>query len=255
MALLLAAGAVRAQDQQDAEQRGLAIAREIDRRDQGWETMAVDLTMVLRSRNGQESRRLVSQRMLEVEGDGEKVLMIFSEPKDVRGTAFLNYIHARRPDDQWLFLPALRRVKRISSKRKTGRFMGSEFTYEDLSQFQPEKYEYLYQGEAEHEGRRVFLLRAAPVDTYSGYQYLLMHVDQERYQPLRIDFHDRRGGLAKTMVMNDMKQYLGRYWRADSALMTNHKTGDSTLMLWSDYQFGISLRERDFSPDTLDRIR
>ncbi|HSJ48359.1 MAG TPA: outer membrane lipoprotein-sorting protein, partial [Gammaproteobacteria bacterium] len=111
------------------EERGLAIAREADRRDQGWGDSSASMAMILRNSQGDESHRQVRVRNLEVEGDGDKTLTIFDEPLDVKGTALLTYSHKTGPDDQWLYLPSLARVKRISSRNKSGPFMGSEFAY------------------------------------------------------------------------------------------------------------------------------
>ena len=116
-----------------AEEKGLSIAMEADERDHGWGDLQADLEMILTNKHGQESRRAIRTRSLEVERDGDKGLSIFDSPRDVKGTAFLSFTHATEPDDQWLYLPALKRVKRISSASKSGPFMGSEFAYEDLS--------------------------------------------------------------------------------------------------------------------------
>ncbi|MBR9805324.1 outer membrane lipoprotein-sorting protein, partial [bacterium] len=131
----------------DAAQKGYAIAVESDRRDQGWGDMTAELQMILIDRKGRRSERKLRIRNLEVEGDGDKALTIFDAPRDVKGTAFLSFTHALEPDDQWLFLSALNKVKRISSENKSGPFMGSEFAFEDLSSFEVEKYTYEYIGE------------------------------------------------------------------------------------------------------------
>ena len=115
------------------KERGLWVARQIDQEDQGFVNQVSEATMTLRNKQGQESTRRMTIKSLEVDGDGDKSLTIFSSPRDVKGTAFLSFTHALEPDDQWLFLPALKRVKRISSNNKSGPFMGSEFAYEDIS--------------------------------------------------------------------------------------------------------------------------
>jgi len=99
------------------EEKGLAIAREADRRDSGFGDFTADLNMTLRNKHGQESVREIRIRTLEVEGDGDKSLSIFDTPMDVKGTAFLTFSHKQGDDDQWLYLPALKRVKRISAKQ------------------------------------------------------------------------------------------------------------------------------------------
>ena len=115
-----------------ADEKGLAIAREADSRDDGFGDFAADMIMILKNRHGQESAREMRVRTLEVNGDGDKSLSIFDTPRDIKGTAFLNFTHRTGDDDQWLYLPALKRVKRISSRNKSGSFMGSEFAYEDI---------------------------------------------------------------------------------------------------------------------------
>ena len=89
-----------------AEQKGLAIAIEADKRDTGWGDSSTEMFMTLRNAQGQESKRQMRSRALEVKGDGDKSLTIFDEPRDVKGTAFLSFTHAKTPDDQWLYLPA-----------------------------------------------------------------------------------------------------------------------------------------------------
>ena len=91
-----------------AEEKGLAIAMEMDERDKGWVDQQASLVMVLRNKQGQESTRRIRVRSLEVEADGDKSLTIFDSPADVKGTAFLSFSHPLEPDDQWLYLPALK---------------------------------------------------------------------------------------------------------------------------------------------------
>ena len=98
--------------------------------------------MILRNAQGEESIRKFNSKTLEVDGDGDKSIFIFEHPRDVEGTAVLTFTHKVGPDDQWLYLPALKRVKRISSDNKSGSFVGSEFAYEDLSSQEIEKYTY-----------------------------------------------------------------------------------------------------------------
>ena len=124
------------------EEKGLRIAGEAVLRDEGFGDSEVALTMVLRNRHGEESVRRFRTRTLELIDDGDKTLSVFDEPADVRGTALLTHTHKTGDDDQWLYLPALKRVKRIGSSNRSGSFVGSEFSYEDLSSQEVEKYTY-----------------------------------------------------------------------------------------------------------------
>ncbi len=114
---------------QTPEERGRAIAEEADRQDLGWHDNMANMRMLLRNRHGQTSTRELRRHALEITavGLGDRSLIIFETPRDIKGTALLSHTKILDADDQWLYLPALKRVKRISSKNKSGPFVGSEF--------------------------------------------------------------------------------------------------------------------------------
>lgn len=240
---------------QTAEERGLQIAQEADRRDQGFVDSQADMVMTLRNRQGAESVRDLRVKVLEVQGDGDKSLTIFDEPRDVKGTALLTFAHGVEPDDQWLYLPALKRVKRISSKNKSGPFMGSEFAYEDIGSQEVEKYTYKYLRDDTLDGKAAFVIERYPVDENSGYTRQVLWMDQAEYIPLKIDFYDRKNDLLKTLVFGGYKKYLDKHWRADRMHMENHLTGKSTLLEWKNYQFRTGVDEGDFNQNALKRAR
>lgn len=237
------------------EEKGRAIAVEADKRDTGWKDQKSDMNMILRNRQGQETQREIRNKQLEVEGDGDKSMSIFDSPADVKGTAFLSYTHATKPDDQWLFLPALKRVKRISSNNKSGPFMGSEFAYEDITSQEVEKYTYKWIKDETYEGREAFVLERYPAYKHSGYTKQVAWVDKEMYQPLKVDFYDRKGDLLKTLTYHGYKQYLNKFWRPDRMEMVNHITKKSTTLTWENYAFDNGFTDRDFDKNSLKRAR
>ena len=236
-------------------QRGLEIATEVDRHDTGWHDFQARMTMLLRNKQGEESLRHMHTQSLETANDGDKTLIVFDQPPDVKGTALLSFSHKTGADDQWLYLPALKRVKRIASKNKSGPFMGSEFAYEDLASQEIEKYDYKYLQDEKLDGRESFLIERDPVDPDSGYSYQQVWIEKERYIPLRIEFYDRKRSLLKTLVFRGYRQYLDRYWRADEMFVQNHQTGKSTLLTWQEYRFQTGLKEQDFNKNSLKRAR
>ncbi|MGD8312851.1 MAG: outer membrane lipoprotein-sorting protein [Gammaproteobacteria bacterium] len=238
-----------------AEEQGLAIATEADRRDTGFGDYTSDVRMVLRNKQGQESVREIRNRTLEVEGDGDKTLIIFDKPFDVKGTALLSFTHKTGPDDQWLYLPALKRVKRIASDNKSGPFMGSEFAYEDITSQEVEKYTYKYLRDDTLDGMEVFVFERYPVDEDSGYTRQIIWMDREHYKERKIEYYDRKNALLKTLLFSDYNQYLDRYWRAHDMYMENHQTGKSTRLLQSNFRFRAGLTERDFDKNALKRAR
>lgn len=238
-----------------AEERGLEIARESDRRDTGFIDSTASMIMELRNKQGQTSTREVRVKVLEVNGDGDKSMSIFDTPADIKGTASLTYSHALKPDEQWLYLPALKRVKRINSKNKSGPFMGSEFAYEDISSQEVEKYTYKYLNDEVLNGIDCFVVERYPAYEYSGYTRMVTWINKQEYRPEKIVFYDRKNVMLKTLEFSDYKQYLDQYWRAGNMHMTNHQTGKSTRLSWSHYQFKTGLTDSDFNRNSLMRAR
>jgi len=238
-----------------AEEKGLTIAKEIDLRDKGWNDSVTYMKMILRNKQGQESTRELQLKSLEIESDGDKGLIIFNRPRDVNGTALLSFSHIVNPDDQWLYLPSLKRVKRISSSNKSGPFMGSQFAYEDLTSFEVDKYEYKYLRDETLDGLDTYVIENHPNYQYSGYTRLIVWVDKQRYIPIKIEYFDRKNNLLKTLQFGKYKQYLGKYWRAQEQVMVNHQNGKTTLLALNDYKFRNGLSENDFSKNSLKRSR
>ena len=243
--------------QQSNEQLGREIAAEADRRDLGWGDNASVMRMILRNRNGDESVRELRRQVLETneEGAGDKSLLTFDSPRDVAGTSLLSHTKILDPDDQWLFLPALKRVKRISSANKSGPFVGSEFAYEDLVSQEVEKYDYNFLREETCSELECFVVERIPLYGNSGYTKQVVWWDQDEYRVQRIDFYDRKDSLLKTLTYYGYQQYLGRYWRPDRMAMENHQNGKSTDLVFSEWTFANGLSEGDLTPSRLRRTR
>jgi outer membrane lipoprotein-sorting protein len=236
-----------------AVERGKQIATTADQRDTGFSDYQASLRMVLKDRHGQRSERSVRTRVLEVKDDGDKLLVVFDQPSDIKGTALLTFTHKNSSDDQWLYLPALERVKRIASNNQAGPFMGSEFAYEDLASQEVEKYTYRLLGEEKLANVAAFKVERRPVNTRSGYLRQIVWYDREHFRVIKIDFYDRKDTLLKTLSYVDYKQYLSKHWRASRMEMVNHQTGKSTTLEWSGYKFRTGLGINDFDPQALKR--
>lgn len=255
LAAALAAGVAAPALAETPEAKGLAIAQEADRRNDGFGDTSATMQMILRNRHGEESKREIRSKVLEVKRDGDKSMIVFDQPKDVAGTALLTYTHKSADDDRWLYLPALKRVKRIASSNKSGPFMGSEFAYEDLGSQEPEKYTYKWLRDDKLDGQAVFVFERYPKDPDSGYTRQVIWMDQAEYRPLKIEFYDRKQSLLKTLRFADYQEYLGQYWRPGKLDMVNHQTGKSTTLLFKDYKFRNGFKERDFDQNSLRSAR
>lgn len=238
------------------EEAGYAVAQRNDLSDRGFSSQTATLTMTLRDARGQTTVRDMQIDTFEKEGEGngDRSLTRFFSPPDVEGTALLSHARVLDPDNQWLYLPALRRVKRISSSNKSGPFVGSEFAFEDLTGNELRKYSYNHLGTVEFEGMTLHQVECVPLYERSGYTKLFIYYDDEHFQTRGIEFFDRGGNLFKTLRLTDYRQYEGQYWRPHRQEMTNHLTGKSTVLEYESYEFGVDLNQRDFEPSALDRL-
>ncbi|MGS2723452.1 outer membrane lipoprotein-sorting protein [Porticoccus sp. GXU_MW_L64] len=244
----------------DLQQKGFDIAARSDRSDRGFESSEVELTMVLRNAAGTETRRTLHTKTLELadESVGDKSLIVFHTPADVEGTALLSHAQILKPDNQWLFLPALKRTKRISSANKSGPFVGSEFAFEDFTAQELNKFTYKFLREEpcpQDADLTCDVVERYPAYKKSGYKKQIAWTDQTDFQVRQVEFYDRRGDKLKTLSLLDYKQYEGSIWRTQKMVMVNHKTGKSTDLLYGDYTFKTGLADKDFTKGVLNRLR
>jgi len=247
-------GQALAQDE-TPEEKGLRLALEASASNEGFGDFTAGLTMVLRDRQGRESIRQMRFKVLEVPGDGDKSLFVFDQPRDVQGTALLTHAHANTQDDQWLYLPALERVKRISASTRAGSFMGSEFSYEDMSAPEVEEFTYRYLRDEPCGELTCTVTEQFPMDEKSGYSRKIIWQDTGELRTWKMELYDRRDSHLKTLTFADYELYLDRFWRAGEQTMVNHLTGASTVLHWTDFQFGSGLEDGEFTQTALRRVR
>ncbi len=240
-----------------AEDQGFEIAARSDRSDLGFDNSKVELQMILRNAAGQESSRTLRISTLEKpdESVGDKTLVLFDTPRDIEGTALLSHARILDPDDQWLFLPALKRVKRIASSNKSGPFVGSEFAFEDFTAIELNKYDYRYLGSETCGTLQCDVLERLPLYQNSGYSKQVSWVDRDVFQIRKVEFYDRRGDLLKVLELTDYRQYDNGVWRAHRLTMKNLQTNKETDLVYQDYAFNTDLDNRDFVKGRLSRLR
>jgi hypothetical protein len=257
LAFVLALASLLTARAETPEEKGLAIAREADHRNLGYGDNAVPLTMTIIDEQGGTLERKMEVQTLEIKtpGEGDKSLVTFSQPRDVQGTALLTHTHVQSNDDQWLYLPALKRVKRISSSNKTGAFMGSEFAYEDMVPQVVEKFRYKYLRDETCGALQCFVVESYPAYADSGYKRLVVWTDQTEYRIFKIEFYDLSGALLKTLTAADYRSHLGKYWRPYELFMINHQNKKSTRMAFQPYRFRTGLKAEYFDQANLQRMR
>mgnify|MGYP001156704370 FL=1 len=243
----------------DNKKIGQAIAEEYDDRDLGFNDQISKMKMILINAYGDKNTRLMEARIFERQDRdiGDKSLLLFFNPKDLNGTAMLSFANILKSDEQWLYLPSLKRVKRISSKNKSGPFVGSEFAYEDITGNEINKYEWTFIATEKCPilDNECFKLETIPKYEFSGYTKRILWIDVEEFRLDKIDFFDRKNALLKTQAFYDYKKYLNKFWRADKWIMKNHQTEKSTELLFEKYYFQVGLDDNDFHEKALRRIR
>jgi len=237
--------------------KGFDIAARSDRSDLGFISSKVKLKMILHNAAGKTATRHMSLMTLEKPNEevGDKSLIIFSSPADINGTALLSHAKILDADNQWLYLPALKRVKRISSGNKSGPFVGSEFSFEDFTALELNKFTYKYLRSETCGEFLCDVVERYPQYKHSGYTKQISWIDQTHFQVRKVDFFDRRGDLLKTLKLNDYRQYKDNFWRPHSLMMVNHKTRKKTDLIYSRYQFDAGLNNHSFNKTVLKRIK
>ena len=255
VALLLSTTFISAAHADEASKaKGLEIARAAQDRDQGFGSLRSVAKMVLRDRSGTANVRDFTALALEVKGDGDQTSIEFDTPLDVRGMTVLTHAHRAGDDDQWLYLPAASRTRRITSGSRSGSFAGSEFSYEDLVGATVEKYTYNYLRDEACPGaadRTCYVNEQRPKDPESGYSRMVAWVDTQDYRGYKVEYYDRGGSLMKTLISSDFQLFDNKYLRPMKMVMTNHINGKSTEMKWASYDFKVNLTPEKMAPHSL----
>ena len=230
----------------------LEVAKKADKVTDGFESSVAKTEMVLVNASGQKSVRDMQMKTLEGE-NGDKTISTFLSPADIKGTKTLTHEHIDRDDDQWLYLPALKRVKRIASRNKSGSFMGSEFSYEDIGNQNYKKF--TFSGEAEVvtlNGLECYKSIRVPNDKYSGYTKQITWIDTKDLLIRQIEYYDRKKELLKTATFSGYKKIDG-IWRVGKIVMKNHQNDKSTILTWKEDKIKAGLSEKDFQKRMLKR--
>lgn len=214
----------------------------------GFEDMTHQVRMILIDEKADRSEReMLLKARVGSDGDSSS-LSIFTAPQREKGIALLTHARKGKGDEQWLYLPSTKRLKRITGSSRTSSFRGSEFTFEDLSDQNPDSYRFDYVTEEACGELRCFVVDRFPgADLDSSYSKTRLWIDTSHYRPFKADFYDVDGKLFKSMQAYDYQQFENRYWNPAKVVMTNLQTQKATELVSVDLKLNTGLKESEFS--------
>ncbi len=187
------------------------------------------------------------QRYIKTENNVEKTIMFFLNPADVRNTSFMNWSYSDgRDDDQWIYLPALKRIKRISSDSKSDYFMGSDFTYDDMGDRHPDDDKHTLVKEEVLEGQNCYVVESVSKDPSYMYSKTITWVMKDNYLGLKREFYDEDGRLLKILRIKDFKKISG-YWVILHTEMHNIQKDHRTEIIFSEIQINKGIPASKFT--------
>ncbi len=246
------AAGVRAQPGADVPSVNEIVARSLETFYYAGEDQRTRVTMRLINPQGKERKRVMTLLRKNLGTAGEQRYYIyFHEPSDVKGTTFLVWKYPAREDDRWIFIPAIRLVRRIAADDKRSSFVGSDFTYEDVSGREVEDENHRLLGEETLEGRPVYRLESVP-KAKVDYVRRISWIDRERGLPLKEEYYDVRGELLRTFTADEVREVDG-HWTVTHRIMRDAQSGHRTEVVYDEVSYGVGLGEDLFSERYLRR--
>ncbi len=237
---------------------GREIMERVDARDDG-DNAKQDMEMILIDKRGNQRVRELRSLSRDV-GEDTQSILFFLSPADVRETGFLTYDYdGDKDDDQWLYLPALKKTKRIASGDKSGSFMGSDFSYADMTDRELDRYEFELLQEGDVEGQPVWIVEAVPIhpkeQEETGYTKSIFFVRKDNDVVVRSKIWVKKGQRNKYMEVKQLEQIDG-IWIATEIHMTTKKgstTLHKTILRSSNVRFNQDIPEDEFSVRRLEK--
>ncbi len=214
-------------------------------------------SMRLINKRGQERNRKMEYSRKTDADDNDKIFMRFLEPADVKGVGLLTIEHSDLDDDQWLYLPALKKVRRISASDQNDNFMGTDFTYEDIRSEKLEKHEYRLVRSEVIDGHDCYLIEALPATEQqkqeSGYSRREIWIRKDIFLKIQTKYYDKKGGHFKTEVHRDVVEAAPDIYRPNIMEMKNLKTGHTTQITFDERRINSGIPDRVFTKRELKR--
>jgi hypothetical protein len=234
------------------------IAREIDRRDTGKDSRLA-MTMTLFDRQGRTRERRLTVTTLRASGPrGDRVLVRFDAPNDIKGTGLLVWEHPSAEDERFLYLPALGRVRRIAGSEKQESFVGSDLSYEDIGGRELDDYEYALPernatwASPSGESHPAWRLESKSRDAQAMYPRVVSLVRKDNFVVVQADIYNRRNEAEKRYEVGDLRQIDG-IWTAMAVSMANSVQRTRTELTVTSAQYNVGLTDSAFTRRALEQ--
>jgi hypothetical protein len=222
----------------------------------------IEITMEMYNKSGKKRiRRLTSTAILTKDGINEKRLQRFRFPPDVKGTGFLVEERSDGDDHMWLYLPTLRKSRRKLASNKKDSFLGTEFSYGDVTGPKVPEYTYVLKGEEEIDGHLCYVIESTPateeIGKDYGYSRRIDYIRKDNYTHQKIVFYDLKEKLLKTLACSDPVEAdpANHKWFVKRREMVNHQNGRKTVLQMESIQINLGLDENEFTIRYLERGR
>jgi outer membrane lipoprotein-sorting protein len=237
------------------ELTGTQIMEKVCERENGNDSSA-KITFNINYSEGKGRIRNTKWLWIDMDGKGgfsEKAMFFFLSPPDIKDTAFLswNYEKYDKDDDQWVYLPALRKIRRIASSSKRDSFFGTEFSYADLNTREIDEDTHTFLRKELFQDIECYVVESIPKDKKDAYSKIVSWIDPERWIILKAEYYNRKGEHLKTQLLK--WELIHDIWTATNLVMENHLNGNKTIVTTKDVQYNTGLKEKLFYERTLKR--
>ena len=218
------------------------------------ETRYSKLDLVLEKSNGSKRERKVESWAMDI-GDDTKTMMFFTYPGDVKGTGFLtwNYDQIGKDDDKWLYMPALKKTRRISgSSSKTDYFMGTDFTYDDMGDRNIDEDDHKFLREETVDGHVCYVVESIPKDKREIYSKKISWIRKDCFMGVKVEYYDKLNKLHRVLNISDIKQIQG-FWTRGKMVMENVQTKHKTIITFSDIKYDLKIDADMFNVTKLEK--
>ena len=245
VAVLLSPASASAQERPSAE-AVVAAAYQVSHYS-GNDMRARVLMRLISKGGGERIREMIMLRLDREDGGEQKYFLYFLQPGDVRDMTFMVWKHPQRDDERWLFIPAIKLVRRIAANDKRSSFVGSDFSYEDVSGREVEEDDHTFVREETRNGRPVFVIRSVPQDDKSSdFSYRLAWIDKENSVLWQEEYYDKRSQLYRVFTADEVKQVEGQ-WTTVKRTMKNVQNGHRTEVTFVEVDYNVGLDDSLFS--------